>query len=369
MKTRCAGSRIFRFVSVGVMLVALLAFMSGPANAQMVHADELDQPPQVIKQQRPSYPRDMRRAGQMGAAVVEFIVTKEGKVREPQSVAETHAVFGEEAVRTVAKWRFSPGIKEGQPAYARMVVPIFFTLSTSRGEELIGKIQAVITGFPPKSPPKVPEGFHYDTAPVPQRYQPPVWPWIDGVPVREGRADVFYGIDSAGRVVQARIVEATSDAFGKAAQAAVECWQFKPAGRDGQPVPALGRREVQFNLYLSPDAPELRHLRAIETGKANYAKANELDAQPKVIAREPARYPMALIQEGPDGSAVIECIIDRTGRVCLPRIVEASREEFGWAAATAASRWRFAPPTVNGQPVDVKVRIPFEFKGADQNAG
>ena len=371
MKTRCVWPRKFRFVSGWVALVGLLALMSGPAHAQFAHADELDHPPQVTKRQQPSYPREMRRAGQMGGAVVEFLVTKEGKVSEPQSVAETAVVFGEEAVKAVAKWKFSPGMKEGQPVYSRMVVPIYFVIKTrdADDEDPAGRVQAVITGFPPKSPPKVPAGFQYDTAPQPQRYQVPVWPWIDGVPVREGRADVFYGIDSAGHVVQARIVEATNNAFGQAAQAAVECWQFKPAERDGKPVPALGRREVQFNLYLSPDAPELRHLRAIETGKADYAKANELDARPKILVREPARYPMALIQDGPDGSAVIECIVDRTGRVCLPRIVEASREEFGWAAATAASRWRFAPPTVQGQPVDVKVQIPFEFKGADHHAG
>jgi TonB family protein len=368
MQMRCAWPWKFRFVSVWVVLLALLVLTGSPAAAQIEHIDELDSSPQPKHQVRPHYPYAMRQAGQMGGAVVEFIVTKEGKVSEPQSVAETDVVFGEEAVKAVAKWTFSPGLKDGQPVNSRMVVPIFFTLSTSHSEELIGKIQAVITGFPPKSPPKVPAGFQYDTAPQPQRYQAPVWPWIDGVPMREGRADVFYGIDAAGRVVQARIVEATNDAFGQAAQAAVECWQFKPAERDGQPVPALGRREVQFNLYLSPDAPELRHLQAIETGPANYAKADELDARPKILVREPARYPMALIPDGPDGSAVIECIIDRTGHVCLPRIVEASREEFGWAAATAASRWRFAPPTVKGQPVDVKVRIPFEFKGVATDA-
>jgi TonB family protein len=369
MKTRGTGSPKFRFVSVWVVLVALLALTSRPAWAQMANVDELDTRPRPQKQAWPEYPQAMRKAGKTGGAVVEFTVTKEGEVREPRSVAETDAVFGEAAVKAVAQWKFSPGMKDGHAVYTRMVVPVYFTPKTAHRKEVFGQIQAVITGFPPKSPPKVPADFQYDTAPVPQRYQPPVWPWIDGVPVRAGRADVFYGIDAAGHVAQARIVEATSDAFGQAAQAAVECWQFKPAERDGQPVPALGRREVQFNLYLSPDGPELRHLQAIETGTASYAKADELDARPKILVRESARYPMALIPDGPDGSAVIECIIDRTGRVCLPRIVEASREEFGWAAATAASRWRFAPPTVSGQPVDVKVRIPFEFKGADQNAG
>ncbi len=70
-------------------------------------------------------------------------------------------------------------------------------------------------------------------------------------------------------------------------------------------------------------------------------------------------YPMSLIEGRPAGSAVIECIIDRRGRVCLPRIISASEQAFGWSAATAMVR--FVPPKAKGKPVDVKVRIPFNF--------
>ena len=69
----------------------------------------------------------------------------------------------------------------------------------------------------------------------------------------------------------------------------------------------------------------------------------------------------ALRAEGPTGSAEIEFIIDREGRARLPRIVSASREEFGWAAATAIAQWVFDPPKKNGQPVDTRVRIPVSF--------
>jgi TonB family protein len=36
-------------------------------------------------------------------------------------------------------------------------------------------------------------------------------------------------------------------------------------------------------------------------------------------------------------------------------------EAFGWAAATAVERWVFDPPKRGGQPVDVRVTIPFQF--------
>lgn len=76
----------------------------------------------------------------------------------------------------------------------------------------------------------------------------------------------------------------------------------------------------------------------------------------------PADYPPALKQgDKPAGTAMIEIVIDREGRARLPRIVSATREEFGWAAATAAAQWVFQPPMRGGHAVDVKVRVPFEF--------
>jgi TonB family protein len=59
---------------------------------------------------------------------------------------------------------------------------------------------------------------------------------------------------------------------------------------------------------------------------------------------------------------VIDFVIDRDGRARLPQIISATSEEFGWAAATAVAQWVFRPPLRGGQPVDIKVRIPFSFK-------
>jgi TonB family protein len=72
-------------------------------------------------------------------------------------------------------------------------------------------------------------------------------------------------------------------------------------------------------------------------------------------------YPAALLGEKPGGNAVIAFVIDREGRCRLARIVSATREEFGWAAATAIERWVFNPPKRNGQPTDVRVSLPVNF--------
>jgi len=73
-------------------------------------------------------------------------------------------------------------------------------------------------------------------------------------------------------------------------------------------------------------------------------------------------YPLRLREERPAGEAVIEFIIDRDGRARLPRVVSATQEAFGWAAAAAISQWVFAPPLRKGEPTEVRVSVPVGFE-------
>jgi TonB family protein len=82
---------------------------------------------------------------------------------------------------------------------------------------------------------------------------------------------------------------------------------------------------------------------------------------PKPTFRVPPELPEALKKSGEVATAQIEIIIDPSGRARLPRILEATRDDFGWAAATAASRWIFQPALKDGQPVYLRVIIPFKF--------
>jgi hypothetical protein len=44
-----------------------------------------------------------------------------------------------------------------------------------------------------------------------------------------------------------------------------------------------------------------------------------------------------------------------------PRIVSASADAFGYAAAQAAATWYFEPPLAGGKPAIVRVRVPVQF--------
>jgi outer membrane biosynthesis protein TonB len=58
----------------------------------------------------------------------------------------------------------------------------------------------------------------------------------------------------------------------------------------------------------------------------------------------------------------VEFLVDEHGHARLPRVVDASAPEFGYAAVAAVALWTFEAPTAKGEPVVVRVRAPFIFK-------
>jgi TonB family protein len=73
-------------------------------------------------------------------------------------------------------------------------------------------------------------------------------------------------------------------------------------------------------------------------------------------------YPDELFAAGIEGRAVITVtvLVDGTVDDCVVKSTD--HDLFAEAALVAAKRWMFSPHLVNGQPVNQKVNIPFEFK-------
>lgn len=76
------------------------------------------------------YPSQARRMGIEGRVFVQFIVGKDGQIREVQAIKGIGAGCDEEAVRVIKampKWK--PGKQRGRPVQVRMVLPVFFKLN------------------------------------------------------------------------------------------------------------------------------------------------------------------------------------------------------------------------------------------------
>ena len=202
--------------------------------------------------------------------------------------------------------------------------------------------------------------------PPPLEPIPTVYPYDLAVAGVEGDAVVHFNIDAEGFAREVTVASASRPAFGLAAKGMVEAQRFAPLMQDGKAVARTGlKQSVKFTL-AGLDADTRAMLDELKKPQPAIAKAKELDAVPPKLNKAVSPvYPQSLFATGDQaakgGEAVVECFINAQGRVLLPRIISASTEDCGWAAATALLRWEFAPPTKGGKPVATRIHIPLEF--------
>ncbi len=90
---------------------------------------ELDTPPIPLHRARPVYPFKARRKGIAGKVTVRFLVTATGMVDKASIIeAVPEKIFDQSVLDCIAKWRFKPGIFQGDPVATWVVLPISFKL-------------------------------------------------------------------------------------------------------------------------------------------------------------------------------------------------------------------------------------------------
>ena len=110
----------------GSMNSALGAFNTGKIGFEL---GELDTPPLPIHRARPIYPFKARRKGITGKVTVRFLVTSTGMVDKASILkAVPEKIFDQSVLDCIVKWRFKPGIFQGNPVATWVVLPISFKL-------------------------------------------------------------------------------------------------------------------------------------------------------------------------------------------------------------------------------------------------
>jgi len=191
-----------------------------------------------------------------------------------------------------------------------------------------------------------------------QRYRAPEVPPQMRATGGSGYAVVAVTVAADGRVTDAVGIEASDQAFIDAVLAVTPEWLFAPVAD----TPTEPRREVMhYRFRLSGVVNVLSHREGAEaafTGNGDDVahirtiRWSDMDPPPERLPAEPDDAPPPRIR----GMAEINFIIDETGRVRVPAIVEASDWDAALVALDAVQDWRFAPPTHDGQPVLVEVR-------------
>jgi TonB family protein len=230
----------------GALILSVLAIVQGAEAAGS--AEAADVPWKINQTSQAIYPpRLMRNGVTHGEARVRVSISAAGKLTDALVVACTHRDFGNEALRTVARWRFEPEWVKGQPI--GIVADIVFAF------EVNGPVAIERRSPAPNEEQDMPlDPFAYkaeglknlDHIPTPTQVVAPIYPkdWSDRGIV--GSATVEFYIDQSGKARIPVVTSADHSLLGASAVAAVSQWHFEPPTRAGKPV--LVRAEQIFTF-------------------------------------------------------------------------------------------------------------------------
>jgi TonB family protein len=300
------------------------------------------------------YPEALTERRLTGEVAFACVVQPDGHARDLQILAANHSDFVLPALSALEHWEFSPATQGDLTVAAELRGMVTFDpLGSSRSEVLRANAITAPDGSAPAQPP------------LPDITVDAIWPYDELIKGESGDAVVEFTVQPRGRVTDVKVKEASNPKFGKALLAAMEQWSFTPAMAEGKTVAVTLLKRVEFKPVLSAekasaDEPLARLVRLEQAGEIRGGAG--LDEKLTPLYRVAPGYPGRLFgSERVNGQAVIEFVVDRDGRARMPRIVSASQEEFGWAAATAVAQWIFKAPSRGGKPTEVRVQIPFNF--------
>ena len=323
--------------------------------------NKADTPPQPVDRPSPQYPFEMVRAGLGGAVELRFVIGTDGKVRDVRLGHTNNPWFVRPAIDAVRRWKFRPARKDGVPVEFRTKQLIQFSME---GEEAGNDAWTVRKRSDQAD---LPPQMQWETPPKPLWTTFPIYPLEALRAKQKGVTQVSFLVGPNGRVVEAKLVEATTPEMGQAVLAMIDAWRFIPAkNKQGAPCFAMLSIRHEFLLNGRSDAPVPESAWDILAKQAEHPEKivpiKELDSMPKLQWHENPVYPSKLLKDGRTGEAVVEFYVDAEGDAQLPRIVSATEEEFGYAAEQAIITWHFDPPLKNGKPVITKARIPIKFQ-------
>ena len=86
--------------------------------------------PRVLREVKPAYTAEAMRAKVQGSVWLECIVMQDGSVGEVKVTRSLDPIFGldQEAIKAARMWRFSPGMRLGEPVPVIITIELTFTL-------------------------------------------------------------------------------------------------------------------------------------------------------------------------------------------------------------------------------------------------
>jgi protein TonB len=91
---------------------------------------DLEKRPEPVTQIPPAYPAALRKAKVEGMVTLVFILGEDGRVEDPRVENSTRSEFEKPALEAIRKWRFRPGMKDGQAVRSYVRIPMRFRVTS-----------------------------------------------------------------------------------------------------------------------------------------------------------------------------------------------------------------------------------------------
>jgi TonB family protein len=248
----------------------------------------------------------------------------------------------------VVQWRFAPARRQGIPFATGINLPIRVV------------------------PPWIDQST-VTAAPWPIRQVSPIYPLAMRYSHLRGEVMVQFIVDQNGNVQNPVVLNSNNPGFDEAALVAIRKWVFQPGRRDGRPVNVRMAVPIIFQLnedlhddlairvynpgpgipseFPNDAAPHLDAFEVRSTGdQTKIPPEFRFDTAPHIRGVVLPIYPSELLGEQIHGSAEVNFLIDREGRVAAATVTHATRPEFGQALLAAVSMYQFEPARRQGQP-------------------
>lgn len=332
-------------------IIALVLFFAVGASAAdwMDKLRDLAHPAILVKDTHPVYPEEAIRAGIEGEVVVVYEFGPDGKVTTVKTSESAHPLLREAVAAAMKQREYRPyDAKINKPG--KVFVRLCYEFRLPRHSNESPTVRLV----------RLPEDRWRHEMPA------AVYPFEMLQAGKNGKAEATFWLGRDGRPDEIEITEATSKEFGYALQAQVATMRTLPP-RDGRGryVRTQMFWRQTFTVDGGADVPVGEVTRELASGSpagGSGILAENIVAHPPVaLSTVDPIYPVNLRRKRPKGEATISWVVDKEGNPQAIRIIEATRVEFGYAAAQAVSQWKFTPGQHADEAVPVLMQKHFTF--------
>jgi TonB family protein len=338
--------------------------------------------PIPVSKAEPEYSPAARKLLTEGTVVLQIVVQPDGTPRDFRVMRSLGYGLDEKAIEAVRRWRYTPGMKDGNAVSAVATIEINFSMGLRNVPDRWASGRMAFALEAGVTPPVAKDGAMPKT-------------------VREvGDEGVVlnFTVDSNGSVKNIHSIYGSQSASELLARSLTN-WKFQPAVKSGQSVEATGtvlfakgKGDEAANRLLSPSPlPRMSSPAAAANGGGSNARPTILAERdpdgairapvapggvsagsvyrpgggvsaPAVTSQVPPEYSQEAQNARRGGTVVLSVVVDAEGYARDIKVLESLGMGLDQKAIEAVQKWRFRPGYKDGRAVNVLMQVEVLFR-------